>query len=640
MYRGFRLTVIAVLVAVVMLVPAGFLLGHPGASSGLRAPTAGTGLGAAATTFLSPYWADMAASLVLGQTTFTGNAADVTATNLSSPNSIAVDASGDVWVDDIDSNRVLGYTPPITVGEAASIVIGQPSFTTSAAGLGPANLSGPAAIAIDPHGDLWVSNFGYDRVLEFVPPFFTGMDASIILGQSSFSGDTAGTSATNFSGSNRMAFDAAGDLWISDSENNRVLEFKPPFTDGMAASVVIGQSTFTANLDGLTAENLSFPIGVAVSSTMLWVGDASNHRILGYPAPFKTGEAATVVLGQPNFVTNTATGPNETSDAVALAIDGSGDLWEADYELNRVCEFVAPIATFAAPKLIVGQSSPDGTSFGTSATNLSAPTGVAIAPDDTVWVADSVNNRALGYVPPTFALAFAETGLPSGTAWSASVAGQAYPSTTAGISVPEVNGTYAWSVGSAPAGYRLVSAASGTVTVNGSAPSPIPVTYAAVTYSVSFTETGLPTGTNWTVTVGSHSVSSTTTTITLNEPNGSYAYSVSSNATGYAPFPASGDFLVNSGAPTVQVLFTPPTPVSTPVSTSNTGPLVEGLIIGLVIGLIVGAVVMLLVRRRPAAPATVAPWPGSGAPSGPSSGAGAPPPPPPGSPPPPPGAAG
>jgi sugar lactone lactonase YvrE len=568
----------------------------------------------------------MAASLVLGQGNFTSRGSGVTSTNLSFPNSVAVDASGNVWVDDFNSNRVLEYAAPITMGEPASVVLGQPNFTSRNAGLGPSNLSGPTTIAFAPNGNLWVSEFGDARVLEFVPPFFTGMDASILLGQSSFESSSGGTSPTNFSGPDRLAVDPAGDLWVSDAENDRVLEFQPPFTDGEAASVVIGQSTFSGNQAGLSAVNVSFPIGVAATASWLWVGDDHNHRVLGYPAPFSNGEAATVVLGEPNFTANTATGTNVTAGPVAMAVDGSGDLLVADYLLSRVAEFTPPIGTYAAPALVLGQSSLQGDLGNLSATNLSSPTGVALAPDGTIWVSDSGNNRVLGYVPPTYPVAFAESGLPTGIAWSAVVDGHAYSSTTGAIDVPIMNGTASWSVGSAPAGYRLTSAASGTVTVNGSAPTPVAVIYAAVTYMVEFTETGLPTGTNWSITIGTFVVHATSSTISVTEANGSYGYSVGSSSSAYAPFPVSGTLLVSSGAPTEQVLFTP-TSVAAPSASSPTS-IWEGLIIGLLVGLVIGGLVaFLLGRRRSPPPGTVAPAlaPGTSPAPSPSGGPTAPP---------------
>jgi YVTN family beta-propeller protein len=77
--------------------------------------------------------------------------------------------------------------------------------------------------------------------------------------------------------------------------------------------------------------------------------------------------------------------------------------------------------------------------------------------------------------------------------------------------------------------------------------------FAGATYSVTFTEKGLPSGTTWNVILGSSLRTSKTTTITFSEPNSSYPYVVASTA-GYGPNPSNGTLTV-SGAP-VSVLVT------------------------------------------------------------------------------------
>ena len=43
-----------------------------------------------------------------------------------------------------------------------------------------------------------------------------------------------------------MTADSSGNLWVVDSGSNRVLEYVPPFSDGMAATLAIGQANFTS----------------------------------------------------------------------------------------------------------------------------------------------------------------------------------------------------------------------------------------------------------------------------------------------------------------------------------------------------------------------------------------------------------
>src|SRR5439155_7954259 len=97
-----------------------------------------------------------AASLVIGQSGFTTNAAPnpPTATSLNSPTQISFDSSGNLWNTDSANSRVLKYTTPFSNGEAASIVIGQSSLTTNTAPNPPtvSSLNNPTAVIFDPLG--------------------------------------------------------------------------------------------------------------------------------------------------------------------------------------------------------------------------------------------------------------------------------------------------------------------------------------------------------------------------------------------------------------------------------------------------------------------------------------------------------
>ena len=147
---------------------------------------------------------------------------------------------------------------------------------------------------------------------------------------------------------------------------------------------------------------------------------------------------------------------------------------------------------------------------------------------------------------------FTETGLPSGTTWyvngtpwvslSATVAG------TLGTSVSSnlTNGTYNFTVASG--NKTWAPAYTSPFVVNGG-PVPVPVTFTEVTYAVTFTESGLPSGTSWYVNLtGGPSNSSTGTTIGFFEPNGTYDYTVATADKEYSPTVSGGSFGV-SGAP-------------------------------------------------------------------------------------------
>src|SRR6185437_9683938 len=124
---------------------------------------------------------------------------------------------------------------------APSLIGGTPSDTT---------LCQPWGISFDTKGDLWVVDSGNSRILEYQPPFSTGMAATLEIGQpvasefSSSAGCSTGPTETSMCQPRALAFDAGGNLWVTDSEDWRVLEFTPPFSSGMAASTVLGQPDF------------------------------------------------------------------------------------------------------------------------------------------------------------------------------------------------------------------------------------------------------------------------------------------------------------------------------------------------------------------------------------------------------------
>ncbi len=549
----------------------------------------------------NPFVTGMAASIAIGQPNVTTDAYSGTpnASNIvPDPENPCMDAQGDLFVPNFGGSRVTEYLAPLTTNESASVVIGQQNFLTDGIGTNQSTLYYAASCTIDSHGDLWVPDWLNERVLEFKPPFTTGMNASLVLGQSNFNTSTLGTSQSKFDGPAAVTFDSAGDLFVADGHNNRILEFKPPFTSGMNASLVLGQSNFNTSEAGTSSTNLSFPIALTYAHGILWVSEYSNNRVIGFTAPFSDGEGATYVLGQANFSTTDSVGPTALVGPYSVSVDSHGNLWVGVQSQNRVLEYQPPFSSNESPSIVIGQSSFAGTAPGVGAANLSQPLGAWVGPTGTLWVADGENDRVLGYVPATYSVGITETGLPSGTAWSVTFDGAAEAGSASGISLSEENGSYGWSV-TPIAGY-VVAPSAGELEVNGSAES-IALTFTQVTYTVEFEASGLPASTAWTVTVAgvAHS-SSTNGPITLTEPNGSYSYTVAA-VTGYNDTPESGSVTVAGQAQEVGIgFFATPVTTTTPSSSSSSsgGISLDLALVLAVVALIVGLAVGLLVGRR------------------------------------------
>ena len=106
------------------------------------------------------------------------------------------------------------------------------------------------AISSDPARNIWVGDTGNTRLLEFMPPFTTDMPASLVIGQQNFTtsvieacfgSSPCNTRANGFAGvGNHPAFDSLGNLWVADYGNNRVLEFaSTPVPEFPTASLAI-----------------------------------------------------------------------------------------------------------------------------------------------------------------------------------------------------------------------------------------------------------------------------------------------------------------------------------------------------------------------------------------------------------------
>ncbi len=193
---------------------------------------------------------------------------------------------------------------------------------------------------------------------------------------------------------------------------------------------------------------------------------------------------------------------------------------------------------------------PDGAysySVGTVAGYSAAP------PSGSLDVAGAATGTTIDFsVVTTYAVTFTEVGLPSGTDWSITYASTTLSSTTTTIVFEEPSGSYTYSTGAV--GGWVPSSASGSLPVS-AAPTGTTITFTPFSFAVTFTETGLPGGTSWSITYAGSPKSSTTSTIVFEEPNGTYSYAAGV-VPGWAPTPGSGSLAVADAATGKTIAFT------------------------------------------------------------------------------------
>jgi len=244
-----------------------------------------------------------------------------------SPEAVAIDAAGDTFYADPGNNSVLEFKP----GSTTPIDIGT-------------GLSEPAGVAVDGAGDVLIADTGNNRIVE-VPMVNGALSNSA---QTALPTTLAGEALQGPTG---IAVDGAGDLFIADTGNNRVVAVPYNGSWNSSAATVV-------------ASSLDAPLAVASApSGNLYVANSGAGQIDEILSPLSQPISQLVAVG--------------FAKPSGLAVDASGSLFVADPtdgELVRI------------PNLSGSLSPNDQVEAGIG---INAPYGVAIDPAGNLYVSDS-----------------------------------------------------------------------------------------------------------------------------------------------------------------------------------------------------------------------------------------------------------
>jgi sugar lactone lactonase YvrE len=296
---------------------------------------------------------------------------------------LSLDAAGNLYVADVGDSVLFTISLSGTFQRIAGT--GSAGFSGDGGPARQAMLNAPGGVVVDPQGNIYISEFGNARIRKVnVAGVITTVAGN---GAFAFSGDGGPATSASLNLPQHLALDAAGNLYVADSGNNRVRMITPA---GVIMTVA-GNGTAGYSGDGGQAKlaALDFPTGVAVDAAgNLYIADYNNNRVrkvtpAGIISTFAGSGIVPGIWGEGGPATNAAlSGPSDVS------LDSSGNLYislDGD-EAIRVVNPAGIITTIVSGFGFSGDGGP------ASSARLDSPEGV-LAAGGSIYINDFSNKR-------------------------------------------------------------------------------------------------------------------------------------------------------------------------------------------------------------------------------------------------------
>jgi sugar lactone lactonase YvrE len=328
---------------------------------------------------------------VAGGTTYVGDGGEATAAGLAIPNGLAIDALGNLYIADSASHRVRCVSAK--TGIITTIAgTGQPGYSGDNAPATAARLNFPESVALDAGGNLFIADTGNYRIRRV--DIITGKISTVAGGGDPPNppGDNLLATEASLAGTGGIALDAEGNLFIADTGNHRIRKVDAR-TKKITTVAGDGRAGYFGDNGPAVLASLNEPLGITLDPEgNLFIADNGNRRVRRVNANSQiistvAGNGEKSFSGDGTPATSTSLGPQ------CLALDTGGNLFIADIENNRVrrlnagSQTITTIAGGGAPPDYLGDNRP------ATEASLDFIHGIVIDAAGNLFIADTGNER-------------------------------------------------------------------------------------------------------------------------------------------------------------------------------------------------------------------------------------------------------
>ena len=321
-----------------------------------------------------------------GGNDYRGDGGPGTSSQLVQPKAVAVDSSGNLYIADTFGNTVRKVTADGTITTFAGT--GLRGYSGDGGPATAAQLNRPRGLAVDSTGNVYISDTDNQRVREVTTDGNINTFAGT--GVAGFTGDGAAPNLATLNSPSGLALDSSGNLYIADLANNVVREVSSSIILTIAGAFNAG---YYGDGTAATSALLNSPASVALDSAgNLYIADYYNHAIR------KVTLATKIISTVAGNGTRGYSGDGSVATSAQLflpwgvAVDSAGNIFIGDSGNNVIREVASSGSITTVAGSTAGSAGYAGDGGAATSALLNGPGSLVVSSSGNVYVADTNNN--------------------------------------------------------------------------------------------------------------------------------------------------------------------------------------------------------------------------------------------------------